>query len=87
MQSSSTFIKISENIPEVRRYVLINYWENIIAHGKNPSKGSCKNVQVWFVPDTVVRSVQHQDKLWGRRNTRKILQFLLSLNGNSTSST
>ena len=32
MQSSSTFIRISGPFPEVKKSVLINDWENIIAY-------------------------------------------------------
>ena len=32
MRSSSTFIRISGPIPEVKKSAMINDWENIIAH-------------------------------------------------------
>ena len=34
MQSSSTFIRISGLIPEVKKSALINYYENIIAYSE-----------------------------------------------------
>ena len=34
MQSSSTFIWISGPISEVKRYTLINYYENIFAYSE-----------------------------------------------------
>ena len=39
MQSSRTFIKISEPIPEVRKTALINDWLNTMAYWEEPEQG------------------------------------------------
>ena len=67
MQSSSTFIRISGPILEVKKSALINDWENIALGRIRAKRGVGK--QLWFVPNTV----------WGTgksHNPRKILQFL-----------
>ena len=38
MQSSGTFITISGPIPEVKKYALINDYENIIAYSEESEK-------------------------------------------------
>ena len=67
MQSSSTFMWISGSFPGVKRYALINDYENIIVY----SEESEQNGQARFPPNTSGRSE-------GQCHLRAIWLFLLS---------
>ena len=62
MQSSSTFIRISGSIPEVKNFASVNYWENIIAYWE-PIKARCRRIRVvCSTYSHVVWAVQAQEK-------------------------
>ena len=42
MQSSSTFIRISEHTPQIKNYELINDWENIIGYWEELKQSEVK---------------------------------------------
>ena len=47
MKYSSTFIRISESIPEVKKSALINDYENILLIQKSPSNLRCRQTNVF----------------------------------------